>query len=362
MTIDNDVKENVLLSEYPEVLQLLLKDQTATHAINSKRGKMVYAGYQKNIFWATDSYEHMGEGYQFGDEITISRITGENGNIIRPRSEKTKEEQVQRSKDHAEVFTPSWICNKQNNLVDNAWFGRENVFNTEVDEGNTHSWIPTEGKISFPVEKTHLSDTDIPHTGGLGGSLTWENYIDDNRLEVSCGEAPYLASRYDTITGEAIPLNMRIGLLDRKFRILNENVDDKDEWRFNAEKIFKSIYGYDWQGDNVLLARESLLISYIEYYHDRWNTMPAKTDVKCIAEIISWNIWQMDGLKMVIPNTCHDIITQQTDLFSPVEEKKTPCPGCKNNDIHRHNGIKCLIRDWNELPERQLITFESLVK
>ena len=51
--------------------------------------------------------------------------------------------QQQRSREMAEVFTPSWICNKQNNLIDNAWFGRENVFNVEIDNPDgSHSWIP----------------------------------------------------------------------------------------------------------------------------------------------------------------------------------------------------------------------------
>ena len=38
--------------------------------------------------------------------------------IIRPRAVKSKEEQTQRAKDKAEVFTPAWICNAQNNLID----------------------------------------------------------------------------------------------------------------------------------------------------------------------------------------------------------------------------------------------------
>ena len=81
-------------------MELLLKDHT-TH---------------KNIFWATDSYASKGKGYTFYDEITIERITGDNEGIILPRCIKSKEEQIQRTKDKAEVFTPSWICNKQNNL------------------------------------------------------------------------------------------------------------------------------------------------------------------------------------------------------------------------------------------------------
>ncbi len=125
-----DIKENYLLTEYPEALDLLLIDQT-TH---------------KNIFWASKSYEQLGDGYKFFDSITREKITGENGNVIKPRAAKSKEEQTMRVKVNAEVFTPSWICNKQNNLVDQSWFGRKDVFNKE--DGTT--WHPTEGKIRFP--------------------------------------------------------------------------------------------------------------------------------------------------------------------------------------------------------------------
>lgn len=121
-----DISETMLFHQDSVLMELLLKDHTT----------------QKNIFWATDSYASKGEGYCFDDEITAERITGANEGIKRPRCLKTKQEQTQRTKEKAEVFTPSWICNKQNNLIDTAWFGRENVFNTEHDEGTTHSWTP----------------------------------------------------------------------------------------------------------------------------------------------------------------------------------------------------------------------------
>lgn len=65
----------------------------------------------------------------------------------------------------------------------------------------------------------------------------WEDYIKSIRLEISCGEAPYLISRYDTVTGKTIDIKNRIGLLDRKFRVLNENVDDCDEWKDITKNI-----------------------------------------------------------------------------------------------------------------------------
>lgn len=176
-----DIKENDILALSPELLGILLKD----HTLSTDTG-------QANIFWATDNYADRGEGYQYYDQITIEAITGKNGNVIVPRALKTREKQQQRSREMAEVFTPSWICNKQNNLIDNAWFGREEVFNTEVDNTDgSHSWIVNAEPIAFPDGKT------------------WRDYVNENRLEITCGEAPYLVSRYDAVTGEPIPVERR---------------------------------------------------------------------------------------------------------------------------------------------------------
>jgi hypothetical protein len=74
-----------------------------------------------------------------------------------PRVKKDRDLQISRVREMAEVFTPSWICNPQNNLIDHAWFGRENVFNTEIEEGNGNkSWIINEDKIKFPKPEEAL--------------------------------------------------------------------------------------------------------------------------------------------------------------------------------------------------------------
>lgn len=312
MFSDIDVNESLWLKQHHSVMELLLKDHT-TH---------------KNIFWATDSYVHLGEGYCFNDEITIASITGRNEGVIRPRCIKTREEQLQRTKYKAEVFTPSWLCNKQNNLIDKAWFGRENVFNTEIDCDTQHEWIPSEGNVTFPDGKT------------------WLDYIRDTRMEITCGEAPYLASRYDAATGAFIPIHHRIGLLDRKIRIVNENTDSTADWLNNVRLAYQNILGFEWQGDSILLARESLLVTFLEYYNDRFGEMPTQNTVEDIAYIISWNIWQMDGLKMVVPMSCHEVEDPQTSFFDVSPRKTQPCPGCKDNDFLKHNGIYCNVMDW----------------
>lgn len=136
-TFQADIRENEILERSSELLSMLLMDRTLSTE-----------DCQVNIFWATNNYAELGVGYQYGDQITINAITGKNGEIIKPRAVKSREMQQQRSREMAEVFTPSWICNKQNNLIDNTWFGRENVFNIEVDNPDgSHSWIPSEGKI-----------------------------------------------------------------------------------------------------------------------------------------------------------------------------------------------------------------------
>ena len=47
------------------------------------------------------------------------------------------------------------------------------------------------------------------------------------RLEMTCGEAPYLVSLYDTTSGERIPTRQRIGLLDRKLRVVKSDSDNE---------------------------------------------------------------------------------------------------------------------------------------
>lgn len=323
-----DIRENEIFRRSPKLLSALLKDHTLSTEDR-----------QVNIFWATQNYASMGAGYQYADQITIEAITGENGEIIRPRALKSREMQQQRSREMAEVFTPSWICNKQNNLVDNAWFGRENVFNTEVDTPDgQHSWIPSEGRITFPEGKT------------------WRDYVNASRLEIACGEAPYLVSRYDVVTGEPIPINCRIGLLDRKLRVVGENTDTSGKWLRAAQAAYKSIYGYEWQGDNLVLAREALLFTFIDYYKAKFDRKPRLKSLQYIADIISWNIWQMDGLKGVIPGSCLNVRqTAQTpfDTDKMVQE----CEGCQKDNIHEHHGIYCKIKDWNE---DKVITFVSL--
>lgn len=320
MNYNIDIKETNIFKLDSKLLEVLLIDHSS----------------KKNLIWATDNYASRGVGYQSYDHITSNAIIKRNGSVIKPRVEKSKKEQASRVKDKAEVFTPSWICNAQNNLIDDAWFGKGNVFNTETDKG----WIVNLERITFPEGKS------------------WQDYVKENRLEITCGEAPYLVSRYDTVTGNIIAIKERIGLLDRKLRVISENVDGEQEWVEWAKIAFKSVYGFDWQGDNVLLARENLLRTFIDYYTDKFGLSPITEYLIDFAEIISWNIWQMDGLKYVIPNSCKPVPKLQMSIFED-EEECEECPGCANNDNSKHTGTYCVIKDWEK---GRNVKFVSLIR
>lgn len=309
------------------LLSILLRDHTT----------------DKNIIWATDMYEKYGDGYSFFDEITIEKITKEDECIIKPRVAKSKEEQTKRIKEKAEVFTPSWLCNKMLNLVDETIFGYKDVFNVEIGEKD---YEPTTNKIVFPCKEKER----------------WEDYIykKNNQLEITCGEAPFIVSRYDAVTGEDIPIKRRIGMLDRKLRIVNENTTNKRDWILWATRAFKSVMGYEWQGDNILIARVNLLYTYIDYFKDRFNEEPTQERLKIIADIISWNIWQMDGLKFVLPNSCHTEEVRTQDLFGNETITKIECEGCKKDNPRKHNGIYAKVKDWDE--GGKVINFVSVLK
>ena len=315
MAFGIDIKEDEIKSWGNKILETLLLDRTTG----------------ENIIWATDDYASMGDDYTFFKHITPELITEEHKDIIQPRVAKSEEERKQRARKMAEVFTPSWICNDMNNGVDESWFKRKPVFNVVTIEKGKHLWTPTTEKVEFPKGKT------------------WQEYVSMGVIEITCGEAPFLASRYDTVTGEAITdLSKRIGWLDRKLRIVNENTSTHEDWLHWTKMAYKGTLGFEWQGDNLLLARENLLMSFFDYYENRFGNNPAIEHVKEIADIISWNIFQMDGLKFVIPRSCRSQITETKDLISgEIIRKVIECEGCKKGLIHHHNGIYVKMMDWD---------------
>mgnify|MGYP000783893849 FL=1 len=293
--------------EVQAVLDTLLKDRSTG----------------KNIIWATDPPEElqtvMYEPVTDRSQITTQQLGLTHYEVVLPRMMKQTDTQQQRTRKKGEVFSPAWVCNKMNNALDADWFralgAEENAgqFTVELPQG----WQTVETPVQFPV---------------CGGRTpAWVQYVQSRRLEVTCGEAPFLASRYDAATGEMIPVARRIGILDRKLRVVSENAATEDEWRKYATHAVQSTYGYEYQGDNLLLARVNLLLTYAEHLQARWQRKPTKEELQPIANIISWNLWQMDGLHLSVPGGKPQPEAEQLDLFSMfgAAEPQPPTVSCK---------------------------------
>ena len=258
------------LREHPaELLEMLLADRAT-------------GGY---IVWADDEHEPLGAGFGPDDQMTVGAVTGAYGDTVLPRTGKGAARQALRTKVRAEVFTPSWLCNRMNNWLDAAWFGCADAFNVESADGR--SWQASAGSVRFSKTKGR----------GLHA------YLGRRVLELACGEAPFLTTRYDATTGEAIPVAERAGLLDRKLRVAGEHARSRGEWERWALGALKATYGFEYQGDNLLIARVNALLTFCEHCQERWGEEPSTEALTQAAHVISWNLWQMDGLTDAVPTS-----------------------------------------------------------
>ncbi|MCA9332215.1 restriction endonuclease, partial [Candidatus Saccharibacteria bacterium] len=244
---DIDIKESILRRK-GDLLDTLLIDRTTG----------------RNIIWATDSYSSRGKEFAPKKHITANLVTGIYSKIIQPRAAKSLQEQRFRTKEKAEVFTPLRIVDQMNKQID---------------------WAGSRG---FPDKSN------------------WQEYVSELKLEIACGEAPFIVSRYNPTahTGKVINIENRVGFLDRKLHVVSKYCDKPKDWLHWAKVAFKASYGYEWQGDNILIARENLLYTLIDYYKDKFGRKPSLKVQREFAEIISWNIFQMDGIKYVLPMSC----------------------------------------------------------
>ena len=224
-----------------------------------------------NIIWATA--ERSTQPIQLADVESIV-----------PRHEKNRADQKSRTRARAEIFTPPEVCRIQNNLIVAPYGNR------------------------------------------------WQEFIDAKFLEITCGESPYITSRYNAVTGAPIPFAERVGLLDEKLRTIERETSAVADRLEFVTRAVKSIYGYEFQGDNLFLARRNVFETVSEFFRDELRFKSPEDFLPHVAEIISWNLWQMDGLKFTIP---YADANPQGSLFDAAPPLATPTE------------IFCKIMDWS---------------
>ncbi len=300
-----NIQDNILKLHAAGLLERLLADKTTG----------------QNILWATDAYAELGPGYGRDEPITPALITGEHLDIIKTRARKAMEQQAIRTRQRGEVATPLWVCEKMIDYADEMWFGRAAGFH-KTDE---------RGHIRFTQKQP------------------WQKYVQTTRLEITCGEAPFLAQRYDAETGEAIPVEERGGILDRKLRAVSENAADEADWLVWAQKAVQATYGYEFQGDNLLIARVNLWMSveeHFQYWRKAQGKRPrklTKPEGRRLCEVVAWNLWQMDGLTGAIPY-CKAEETEQFDILYLMDGLSEPeekiLPPCRLYDWERDTDVE----------------------
>lgn len=267
-----------------------------------------------NIIWGTDAYAHLGADYARGAEVTVGSLLSPPFQLM-SRADKASSEQSQRTRAHAEVFTPLWVVEKMNGYIEEDWFGREAPFSGE--------------KVLFPERKS------------------WQDFVDSRCLEITCGEAPYLVTRYDVTTGESVPIGERVGILDRKMRVVRENTKTEEEWVNWAYRAYKATYGYEFQGDNVLLARLNLLLTFEEYMGESLGRGPTDAEQKKLLNVIAWNLWQMDGLTGKIPYCRTPGEYSQIEVPGlPLGEEEDKQPSCRIFNWHSNRSIEYNTGKW----------------
>ena len=132
----NSIQNEILRTHSLGFLKKLLEDKTT----------------KTNIIWATDAYGERGRSYESNQEVQIELITGVHSDIIKNRAQKELEHQAERTKQHAEVFTPLWICKQMNDITverytDNGLCG---YIKKSVDSG-----VKTDLKF-YDIEKSFL--------------------------------------------------------------------------------------------------------------------------------------------------------------------------------------------------------------
>lgn len=260
---------------------------------------------KKHIYYANTDDSH-----SFTEPLTI------NSNPV-SRVLKTNSDKTNRKKKMAEVFTPVWTINKMLNSIEES-SGFKNSFTVGED-------------------KNYKCCDDYKQMSG--DELA--NYLKFTYLEITCGEAPFITTRYDTISGEDVPLEDRVGILDRKFKILNLVGKSDPVLYFRlAVSTIKSVYGFDYQGDSLFLARKNVLLTFIENFVDTFNVYPPEIILVNIAIIIQRNFWQMDGILYTLPFESDKRLKDKMKTKYPDE-------------------LYCKIYDWQN---RKEIYFKDMVK
>lgn len=177
--------------------------------------------------------------------------------------------------------------NRKLNTLDAAWFGHEPAFNEESAQG----WQTLSEPVAF----------DDP--------FHWKKYVTRPVFLFQAGHGQALVFRPFAQGAEPMQYGKRMGILDRRLRIISENTREESEWLRWAESALQSLYGTDVSPLAIFQARLSALVAVREAYAQRFGGQLPVREEKYMVTTLCWNLFQMDP---------------RTGCSFPVEEKPAP--------------------------------------
>jgi len=328
------LKRNFLASVSDEILSILLKDYTTG----------------KNILWGTDNYTGLGAGFCADDSIDKKDVGGYNSNFIHPVIAKEGEARTEDIISFVKNIISLVPDNEEEEPIKEIIDGNlVYTSDTIVDENEENAEKPE--KINFFYQSSSIEKAEkfLPYETAYF-AVKPDNPINYNLISKqffvkNCGEGQYFVTRYDNTTGKTISISERGGIVDKKLSSLGNDLAE-DEWQNWAKDAYRSVYGYEFCGTKLLIARANLLLTYEEYYEDVFGLPITEKDLKEVANIIIRNIIQADGKKGVIPYSCGENKAVQLSFFDM--DNQGICEGCLSGNNLLHRGIFASYYDWDK--------------
>lgn len=162
----------------------------------------------------------------------------------------------------------------------------------EIELGSLGDAILPEVDILTPLEIVTKMNIKTDSLCGYAEITTanWQDYVGTLKIELACGEAPFVTNEEGT------------GFLDRKLQAVNMYCDEAKDWLDWTKRAYRASYGYEINGVKLLAARRALCATFIKAWRAKFPGVDlCQEDLAEVAEIVTWNFFQMDGLTNMTP-------------------------------------------------------------
>lgn len=184
---------------------------------------------------------------------------------------------------------------------------------------------------------------------GSRKTITHEvSFLRKKWMEADCAEGFTLATVYAPASGRILPVNERTGFIDIKLNLISRLCDSPDAWIILARYAVGSCYGFEVNGDNLFLTRINVLSSILDFFKNKFDSPLNFQEVEEFANIISWNIFQLDGYTHSIP---HFILKDKSIAYAPIVEPSDS----------KHSAVPH-IYDWERKGVSQLQELAKILK